>query len=189
MLSVMVPGFGRDHRALMENAHRIGGCIAWVDDVNSGSVRLDEDGDPIWHFKIHGDDDLQLRDAMKLSARLMLAAGAREVIVPDPRGTRIRDEREIQKLDALDLGPGSMLFPAPHPAGMCRMGKDPSKSVVDSTGRVHAVENLYVADPSAFPTAVSVDPSETIMAWSYVTARHMLARMSLGAIRVLHRRI
>ena len=57
---------------------------------------------------------------------------------------------------------------------MCRMGKDPATSVVDSDAQVHAVKNLYVCDPSAFPTAVSVDPSETIMAWSYVAAARLL---------------
>ena len=56
------------------------------------------------------------------------------------------------------------------------MGRDPATSVVKSSGETHEVAGLYVADPSVFPTAVSVDPSETIMAFSHVLADGLLAR-------------
>jgi choline dehydrogenase-like flavoprotein len=39
---------------------------------------------------------------------------------------------------------------------------------------VHGVANLFVADSSVFPTAVSVDPSLTIMGFSCIAARHVL---------------
>jgi choline dehydrogenase-like flavoprotein len=39
-----------------------------------------------------------------------------------------------------------------HPAGGCRMGSDPSTSVVDSWGRAHDHENLFVVGA---PTSVS----------------------------------
>ena len=43
-----------------------------------------------------------------------------------------------------------------HPAGSCKMGppSDPD-SVVDSEGRVHGIEGLYVADASLMPTVTS----------------------------------
>ncbi len=69
-----------------------------------------------------------------------------------------------------------MSVPAPHPDGACRMGRDPGTSVVLSTGECHDVAGLYVADPSVFPTAVSVDPSETILAFSLILADRMLER-------------
>ena len=59
---------------------------------------------------------------------------------------------------------------------MARMGKDPSTSVVDAYNEVHAVKGLLVCDPSVFPTAPSVDPSETIMAFSYLAAHRLLQR-------------
>ena len=39
-----------------------------------------------------------------------------------------------------------------HPAGGCRMGSDPATSVVDSWGRAHDHENLFVVGA---PTCVS----------------------------------
>ncbi|HZN93051.1 MAG TPA: GMC family oxidoreductase, partial [Myxococcales bacterium] len=176
ILGALLPGFGRSHRALMARAHQIGSCIAWIDDAETGSVTLDGDGEPVWHWELRGRDELAIRDAMKKQATVLLHAGAREVIIPDPAGTRIRDLAELEKIDAVDVRPGSMLFAGPHPAGMARMGTDPATSVVDCRNEVHAVKGLYVCDPSVFPTAVSVDPSETIMAFSAVAARKMLER-------------
>jgi choline dehydrogenase-like flavoprotein len=51
-----------------------------------------------------------------------------------------------------------------HVLGTCRMGTDPDASVVDARGRSHEVPNLYVADASVFPSALSVNPALTIMA-------------------------
>ena len=39
-----------------------------------------------------------------------------------------------------------------HPAGGCRMGADPSTSVVDSYGRTHDHENLFVVGSPTLPT-------------------------------------
>jgi choline dehydrogenase len=43
-----------------------------------------------------------------------------------------------------------------HPVGSCKMGPDSHPdSVVDSEGRVHGVEGLYVADASLMPSVIS----------------------------------
>jgi choline dehydrogenase-like flavoprotein len=55
------------------------------------------------------------------------------------------------------------------------MGADPKTSVVGMDHRVHGFQNLFVADPSVFPTGPSVDPSFTIMAFSTIAAQHMMA--------------
>jgi choline dehydrogenase-like flavoprotein len=51
-----------------------------------------------------------------------------------------------------------------HALGTVRMGKDPTSSPLDATGRFRGVENLYVADGSTLPTAAGVNPSLTISA-------------------------
>lgn len=175
-LAAMLPGFGKAHRALMERAHQIGSSISWLDDTESGSVTLDQDGHPVWHHRLEKLDRLAAKDALKKEAAVLFHAGAKEVIIPDAPGTRLRGPDELHRLDAVDVGAGSMIYAAPHPSSMCRMGKDPNTSVVDAYNEVHAVKGLFVCDPSAFPTAVSVDPSETIMAWSYLAAARMLNR-------------
>lgn len=51
-----------------------------------------------------------------------------------------------------------------HLLGTCRMGEDPSRSVVDADCRAHDVPNLFVCDGSVFPTSTAVNPSLTIEA-------------------------
>ncbi len=51
-----------------------------------------------------------------------------------------------------------------HPLGGCFMGKSKINSVVNHRGEVWGYPNLYVADGSMIPTALSVNPSLTISA-------------------------
>ena len=51
-----------------------------------------------------------------------------------------------------------------HPLGGCFMGDSPESSVVNEHGEVWGHPNLYVADGSLIPTALSVNPSSTISA-------------------------
>jgi choline dehydrogenase-like flavoprotein len=67
-----------------------------------------------------------------------------------------------------------------HTLGTCRMGSDPTSSVVDADGRCHEVPNLYIMDNSVYPSSLSVNPSLTQMALSLRSADRFLARMRHG---------
>ena len=51
-----------------------------------------------------------------------------------------------------------------YSCGSCRMGDDPSTSVVDADGKCHELENLYITDASVFPSCPSVGPGLTVIA-------------------------
>lgn len=51
-----------------------------------------------------------------------------------------------------------------HLAGTARMGADPATSVCAADGRLHEVNNVYVADASTFPTFPGFNPTNSIMA-------------------------
>ena len=57
---------------------------------------------------------------------------------------------------------------------MCtaRMGRDPRSSVTDADGRVHGVDNLFVAGAALFPTSGQANPTLTIVALALRTAAH-----------------
>lgn len=57
-----------------------------------------------------------------------------------------------------------------HPAGGCRMGDDPSSSVVDSYGRTHDHENLFVVGAPTMPTAGCANGTLTFCALSLRSA-------------------
>jgi choline dehydrogenase-like flavoprotein len=71
--------------------------------------------------------------------------------------------------------PGLSLSAGQHQAGTCRMGDDPSSSVVDRWGRVHGHENLFVADGSVHVTNGGFNPVLTILALSFRNAERLAA--------------
>jgi len=60
-----------------------------------------------------------------------------------------------------------------HIMGTARMGDDPATSVVDPWGRMHDLENVYVADGSVFVSSGGFNPTLTIMALSLRMARRL----------------
>jgi choline dehydrogenase-like flavoprotein len=63
-----------------------------------------------------------------------------------------------------------------HHMGTTRMADDPRYGVTDAYGRVHGVDNLFVAGSSLFPTSGWANPTLTIVALALRTADHIAAR-------------
>ena len=63
-----------------------------------------------------------------------------------------------------------------HVMGGMMMGADPATSVTDSYGRVHGLDNVYVADGSVFVTSGAHNPTNTIMAVALRNMRHLAGR-------------
>ncbi|MGI9323799.1 MAG: choline dehydrogenase [Pseudomonadales bacterium] len=66
------------------------------------------------------------------------------------RGTELAPGYQARTDAQLDAFVRAHAESAYHPCGTCRMGEDP-ESVVDSQGRVHALQGLRVVDASVFP--------------------------------------
>ncbi|NDJ91964.1 GMC oxidoreductase, partial [Mycolicibacter kumamotonensis] len=69
-------------------------------------------------------------------------------------------------------------YPATHNMGTCRMGSDPSTSVVNEFGQAHEVPNLFIADGSVFPTSGSENPTLTISALAIRQAEYITSVMA-----------
>lgn len=170
MLAAVLPGVGRSHLSLMRELSRIGGTICWIDDIEEGHMWLDGERRRL-RVPLHGGNAERIRDAWRKQARLLFAVGAREVIFGDTEDTRIQRLDQLESaLSRISIRPGRNVLAAPHPGGATRMGASERDSVVGFDHRVHGVDNLYVADPSVFPSPPSVDPSLTILAFSFVAA-------------------
>ena len=67
-----------------------------------------------------------------------------------------------------------------HQAGTCRMGDDPATSVVDRYGRVHDMDNLYIADGSVVVNNGGFNPALTILALAFRTGNHIVKEWTGG---------
>jgi choline dehydrogenase-like flavoprotein len=60
-----------------------------------------------------------------------------------------------------------------HAIGTLVTGNDPAASVVDATGKVHGMSNLYVGDGSILARTSRVNPALTIYAWGLRLGDHL----------------
>jgi choline dehydrogenase-like flavoprotein len=65
-----------------------------------------------------------------------------------------------------------------HQVGTCRLGTDPTTSVLDLNCRSHDVSNLYVVDASFFPAMGAMNPTLTIVANALRVADHLKSQLS-----------
>jgi choline dehydrogenase-like flavoprotein len=61
--------------------------------------------------------------------------------------------------------------------GTTRMSDNPLRGVVDRNCKVHAVDNLYVAGSSVFPTSGASNPTLTLVALTLRLADHLKGRI------------
>ncbi|MGM0557405.1 MAG: GMC family oxidoreductase N-terminal domain-containing protein [Myxococcota bacterium] len=176
--STFVPGFGAEHTALMKKYGRLASLIVMLHDHSAGRVSP-ADGQAVnIDYKLSGEDYRALEVGIKAAGRLMLAAGAREVIAPLVQPVRATNEAQLDAAFTADnLGPLDPPLAAVHPMSTMWMGTTPENSVVDADGRHHLVRNLWVADGSLFPTSIGGPPQIPIYTFGRRVARAMLATM------------
>jgi choline dehydrogenase-like flavoprotein len=68
-------------------------------------------------------------------------------------------------------------YGAGHVVGTHRMGTDPYKSVVDASQRSHDVKNLWIVGSGSFPTVCTANPTLTLLALAFKSARSILAAL------------
>jgi len=82
--------------------------------------------------------------------------------------------KALQRAGCICLTKAIPLAGTAHACGTLVTGNDPKQSVVDSHGKVHGMENLYVADGSILPRSSRVNPALTIYAWGLRLGSHLL---------------
>jgi choline dehydrogenase-like flavoprotein len=100
---------------------------------------------------------------------------------------RFLQDRSMELLDAADAVKSWRLPVVPsnggeHLLGTCRMGEDPTTSVVNASHRSHDVPNLFICDGSSLVTSGRGQPTMTIMALAFRAADHIIRAASAGEV-------
>lgn len=186
MLAATAAGrFGKSAQKFMGDLSHTGFLIAIHDDGiidgdEGGVVSLRSDGRVHIDYPIEPALQRSFLASHEALCELALAAGANEVQTLHVDPVLLKSTDDISELSnrsyrALDLG----IFTA-HQMGGLSMGTDPSTSVVNSDLRHHRIENLYVVDGSVFPTALGVNPSQTIY-----TLAHRARQTIIDALKMI----
>ncbi len=165
-IAMLAPAFGRENLDVMKRFAHIAGMVSLIHDRNVGRVKWTGKKKEI-QYAIDPADQPTIRQCMVTASRIFFAAGAEEVILPTYQPLRVRSMDEVERIvPQLDLGPHRLHLTSYHPQGTCRMGADPSRSVVRPDGRTHDVPGLWIADASLFPTSIMVNPQISVFALS-----------------------
>jgi choline dehydrogenase-like flavoprotein len=166
LAAIAFPGVGDHHRPLAERLPFAQATIALLIDGHhddaGGSVSVSRGGRIKLAYPVVPALQEAAADAATSMARALLAAGASEVVSLHGQPLVIRKEADLPALGRARYGANDHTLFSAHQMGGCPMGQDPHRAVVDSRGRHHQLENLWVVDGSVFPTALGVNPQLSI---------------------------
>jgi choline dehydrogenase-like flavoprotein len=164
MMAVSVPWVGKRFVDLMERYRNLALFGFMIEDTSRGEVRRGPGRSPLITYDMNPVDTARMQKAMALLCEVFLAAGARRVYPMIPGMEELSTQDDVRALRAMKLVPSDFDVSAYHPLGTCRIGTDPRTSVLGPDFEAHEVERLFVADGSAVPGPLGVNPQMTIMA-------------------------
>ncbi len=193
LIALALPWEGTDlHAELLARIRHIAPLIAITRDGGEGRVRPTRAGRVRIDYALDADGGATLRHALVSMARIVRAAGARQIVAvgtpPRWHGRRGfapgQEAREFvvfeDALWSFDFSPNRGSVFSAHQMGSVRMGADPRAHACDPRGRLRErngapIPGLYVGDGSLFPTAIGVNPMVTILALGRRVARTVFA--------------
>jgi choline dehydrogenase-like flavoprotein len=163
MLSAM-PGIGRKHKELAVRLPYIAAFGIMIHDSTEGRVYRWRPARMIMSkYLISREDMEKFKKGLAYTARIFFAAGAEKVFTGISKMPWLESIEDAERLLAKRIHPSHLEILAFHPLGTCRMAAREEDGVVGRDGGVFGVKNLFVADGSAVPTSLGVNPQVTIM--------------------------
>src|SRR5262249_21156245 len=178
LLAAALPGLGAENAAQMARYNHMLTAATLVDDHTEGRIVMGLDRQP---YMVQTLDDADLerlhRGVAPLAAERLFAAGARRVLLPFADLPALDGPHELPRIAGRPRVRHTIELMTVHIMGTARMAIDPEQGATDAMGAVHGVRGLVVADASALPSSIGVNPQETIVA---VTLRNVERWLELG---------
>ena len=133
------------------------------EESQGGTVELDKRDRPLIDYPLND----YLLDGVKRAfftmVEMQFAVGAKRARPGHKRAPFYSSWNEAKSAMAqLPIKPYLSTVGSAHVMGGCGMGEDETRSVVDSAGKYHQLDNLYVMDGSLFPTSIGANPQLSI---------------------------
>jgi choline dehydrogenase-like flavoprotein len=129
-----------------------------------GSIRcLPGYRDPLVRYRITEEDLRELSEALRKLSELLFEAGATALYPSVTKNSRFTSRADLRQLSTIVTRERTNLMTV-HLFSSCPMGEDRRRCAVNSFGKVHGQESLYVSDASLLCTPPGVNPQGSIMA-------------------------
>lgn len=128
-----------------------------------------------FHAKLTDRDMERMVQGLDKLARVLFDAGARRIIVNTWDHGSLTSPSDIPALLKQACDPRFISLASAHPQGGNAIGRNRKMGVLDESFRVHGYANLFVADASAFPTSLQVNPQMTVMSLARYAASRIAA--------------
>ncbi len=162
--AVMLGGIGAAHRDLMTRYAHMAVFTAMLHDRTAGQVSPDGDLGLRIDYWPDAEDRRELAFGLEACARLMVAAGARRVVLGTDPPRVVSPAEAVDAARAVTIERGRVELTAVHPMGSVPMGADPKVAAVGPDGAHHHLGGLWIADGSLFPSSIGVPPQLSIYA-------------------------
>jgi choline dehydrogenase-like flavoprotein len=166
--SVLLMGHGEEHFNAMNKLPNMNAMIALLrdgfnDESQGGAIELADDGSAIIDYPINDYLWEGIKRTHLTMAELQFAAGAKSVR-PAHVDAKFETSWEASKaaINKLSYTASRALVGSAHVMGGMTMGENLDRCVVDSNGKYHYLDNLYVIDGSVFPTSIGANPQLSI---------------------------
>jgi choline dehydrogenase-like flavoprotein len=166
--SVIMRGHGLQHRKRMEQLDHTAGSLALLRDgfheeSPGGAVLLNRFRAPVLDYPITPYMMDGVKRAYMAIGEIYFAAGAKAYFPGHGDAKDYSSYQEFRRdLDRFSFDKLRMRLGSAHAMGGCAMSEVPRLGVVNSQGRHHQIENLWVWDGSLFPTSVGANPQLSI---------------------------
>lgn len=142
-----------------------------------GTVRcLSGYRDPLVRYRLTDEDRKDLSEGLRKLSQVLFEAGAVALYPSITNGPKFTQPIDLKQLpDSLPRSRTNLM--TIHLFSSCPMGEDRAICAVDSFGKVHGFNNLYVADASLLCTAPGVNPQGSIMAIARRNALKFLGKL------------
>lgn len=170
-----------DHPAYMHEVdqdwQKMAIYYAMITGSGSGTVRcVPGHRDPLVRYSITAQDLRDLLEGLQKLSMLLLEAGSVSLYPSITKGPRLTQQTHLTRLPS-SLPRNLTNLMTIHLFSSCPMGENTRVCAVDSFGKVHGFDNLYVADASILCTAPGVNPQGSIMALARRNALQFLGKL------------
>ena len=128
-----------------------------------GAVEINDRGEPILDYEINDYLLAGVKHAWNVMVEMQFATGAKTVRPAHKQAKHYRSWAEAKSaIASFDYAPTKVTVGSAHVMGGCAMGEDETRSVTNSQGKFHQLDDLYILDGSLFPTSIGANPQLSI---------------------------